>query len=151
MYLGVYSSCCQHPTGFAASCAFDGTMNQNSAFLICEVNGKFAAQAYVYFARDKSTIVLDSLETIGNELYYSKVNSSAVFELLKEFSKFVGDNINVHIGDSKVSLGTLAEVEAVENPVKEIRDYTSYFNSFTDAGDNEMYTDASKQFVIPKY
>ena len=151
MYLGVYSSCCQHPTGFAASCAFDGTVNQNSAFLVCEVNGKFAAQAYVYFARDKSTIVLDSLETIGNELYYSKVNSSAVFELLKEFSKFVGDNINVHIGDSKVSLGTLAEVEAVENPVKEIQGYNTYFSSFTDAGDNEMYTDASKQFVIPKY
>ena len=150
MYLGIYSSCCQHPTGYAATCAFDGTMNQNSAFLICEVNGKFAAQAYVYFARDQSTIVLDSLETIGNELYYSKVNSSAVFELLKEFSKFVGPNINVHIGDSKVNLGPLEETTAIPNPVQEIQGYNSYFNSFTDAGDNEMYTDASKQYKIPK-
>lgn len=150
MYLGIYSNCCQHPTGYATSCAFDGTMNQNSAFLICEVNGKFAAQAYVYYAKDQSTIVLDSLETIGNALYYSKINSSAVFELLKEFSKFVGDKINVHIGDSKVNLGALEETTAIANPVQEIQGYNSYFNNYTDAGDNEMYTDAAKQYLIPK-
>ena len=95
--------------------------------------------------------MVDSLETSGKERYDSKRNSSAVFEVLKEFSKFVGDNINVHIGDSKVSLGAVAEAEAVKDPVKEIQGYNTYFSSFTDAGDNEMYTDASKQFVIPKY
>ena len=47
-------------------------------------------------------------------------------------------------------MGTLEETTAIANPVQEIQGYNSYFNSFTDAGDNEMYTDASTQYKIPK-
>jgi hypothetical protein len=148
MYLGIYSSCCQHPGGHAATCSFDGVINPKSAFLVCEINGKLAAQAYVYTGQD--AIVLDSLETVGNTIYYSQKNTSALLSLLKDFASSLPNDFSLHIGETKLKLPNLEKVNTVKNPTKEFFEYITYFEKYTDAESNEMYTDASIQHLIPR-
>lgn len=85
MFLGNIAQCCQHPEGEAASCSFDGTFNENSAFMVTEVNGDLSLMAYVW-QDENGNVCFDNFETIGNEVFHSPRIQNVVKKLLQDFA-----------------------------------------------------------------
>jgi hypothetical protein len=98
MYLGVIASCCQHPDGQAATCAIDGHVNPKAAFMVIELKNKIIAEAYTW-EDNNGNICLDSIETVGNEAYYSDKNKEIVRELLIQFGN-AQSNCMVNVGNN---------------------------------------------------
>lgn len=154
MFLGHYAECCQHPTSYASTCAIDGHVNPNSAFLVFEINGQLGAEGYVWTA-DDNVIVIDSLETIGNELYHSTRNKKIMEELLIDFANSL-DNIEVRIGSGPIDFDDFELAEKREIIIHDdefvIEEYKKFFNEFAPPGySDSMYSDAKNvQSIVPR-
>ena len=154
MFLGIYSSCCQHPKGWAGSCAIDGHLNPRAAFCVWEMKNEMIMQSYVWSDED-GNICFDSLETIGNQAFYKENVKNAISALLLDFTKNVG-NVMVVAGNNidnffnKPSSGRL-----IRNPTKTYKYKEPEFPvnidglliEFCDNGSG-LYTSDSKDQVV---
>lgn len=154
MFLGHYAECCQHPTSYASTCAIDGHVNPKSAFIVFEINGQLGAEGYVWTA-DDNVIVIDSLETIGNEFYHSSRNKKIMEDLLIDFANSLG-NIEVRIGSGPINFDDFELAEKREIIIHDdefvIEEYKKFFNEFAPPGyGDSMYSDAKNvQSIVPK-
>lgn len=150
MFIGQYSECCQHPTSYAASCAFDGQTNPNSAFMSIELNDEWIGAGYVWTNKDGG-LCIDSVETIGNELFHSTTNKELFKKLLIEFSSSLGDRV-LTMGRGKINFNEFEEDDdpLLNSDKSVIRKYENYLRDFTPDNTSEMYTDAHKQRIVPK-
>jgi len=152
MFLGIYAECCQHPTSYAATCALDGQSNPNSAFMVFEINGQLAGEGYVWTVLNKDgDLVIDSLETIGGELFHSPKNKQIVKRLLIEFSASLGDRM-LTMGKGPINFEEFEEYEDPETNSDEsvIENYKKYLQKFHPYGETDMYSDAEEQRIVPK-
>ena len=150
MFLGQYAECCQHPTSFAASCALDGHLNPDSAFMVFEINGELGAEGYVWTDLN-GNLVIDSLETIGNDLYHSTRNKQIIKKLLSDFSSSLGKK-ELYLGKGPIMFD---DFEENDDPYKNsdttyIEDYDNFLSTFTPYGNTDMYSDAESQSIVPK-
>jgi len=61
VFLGIHSTCCQHPDGAASACAWHGTASVNGGFYIIEdTDGDIVAQSWTW--KTGKAIVFDSIE-----------------------------------------------------------------------------------------
>jgi len=152
MFLGIYAECCQHPTSYAATCALDGQSNPNSAFMVFEINGQLAAEGYVWTTTNNDRdLVIDSLETIGGELFHSTKNKQIVRYLLIEFSASLGNRM-LFMGKGPINFEEFTEYEDPEtnNDETVIENYKKYLQKFHPYGDTDMYSDAGEQRIVPQ-
>jgi len=150
MFIGQYAECCQHPTSHAASCSFDGQSNPNSAFMSIELNDEWIGAGYVW-TNEEGGLCIDSIETIGNELFHSTTNRELFKKLLIDFSNSLGDR-TLTMGSGKVNFDKFDEDDdPFQNDDKSvIRKYEDYLRYFTPGNTDEMYTDADAQRIVPK-
>jgi len=64
--LGLFTNCCQHLNGAAASCARHGVQDESSAFYVVEKAGKIIAQSWAWRSK-KGDLVFDSIESLSSE------------------------------------------------------------------------------------
>lgn len=150
MFIGQYAECCQHPTSWAASCAFDGQANPNSAFMSIELNDEWIGAGYVW-TNEEGGLCIDSVETIGNELFHSTTNKELFKKLLIDFSNSLGDRV-LTMGNGKVNFD---KFEKDDDPLLNLDEsvigkYEEYLEAFTPGRSGEMYTDAETQRIVPK-
>ena len=150
IFIGQYAECCQHPTSWAASCAFDGQANPNSAFMSIELNDEWIGAGYVW-TNSEGGLCIDSIETIGNELFHSTTNKEIFKKLLIDFSNSLGERV-LTMGRGKVNFD---KFEEDDDPLQNdnrfvIKLYEGYLRDFTPGGSDEMYTDAESQRIVPK-
>ena len=150
IFIGIYAECCQHPTSYAASCAFDGQANPNSAFMSIELNDEWIGAGYVW-TNEEGGLCIDSIETIGNDLFHSTTNKELFMRLLMDFSNSLGDR-TLTMGYGKVNFNQFEEViSPLGNDDKSvIEKYIDYITSFNISGDDQMYSDANSQRIVPK-
>jgi hypothetical protein len=150
MFIGQYAECCQHPTSHAASCSFDGQSNPNSAFMSIELNDEWIGAAYVW-TNEENGICIDSVETIGNQLFHSTTNRELFKKLLIDFSNSLGDKV-LSMGSGKVNFDKFDKDDdpLQNNDESVIIKYKDYLIDFTPGNTDEMYTDAHSQRIVPK-
>lgn len=64
--LGLFTNCCQHLNGAAASCARHGVQDESSAFYVVEKAGKIIAQSWAWRSK-KGDLVFDSIESLSSD------------------------------------------------------------------------------------
>jgi len=150
MFIGQYAECCQHPTSHAASCSFDGQSNPNSAFMSIELNDEWIGAGYVW-TNEEGGLCIDSIETIGNELFHSTTNKELFKKLLIDFSNSLGDR-TLSMGYGKVNFDKFDKDDdpLQNNDESVIKKYKDYLIDFTPGNTDEMYTDANAQRIVPK-
>lgn len=150
MFIGQYAECCQHPTSYAASCAFDGQANPNSAFMSIELNDEWIGAGYVW-TNSEGGLCIDSIETVGNELFHSTTNKELFKKLLIDFSNSLGDRV-LTMGHGKVNFDTFENdnYPLLNSDRFVIKNYENYLTDFTPDNTSEMYTDAETQRIVPK-
>ena len=150
MFIGQYAECCQHPTSYAASCAFDGQANPNSAFMSIELNDEWIGAGYVW-TNSEGGLCIDSIETVGNELFHSTTNKELFKKLLIDFSNSLGDRV-LTMGRGKVNFDTFENdnYPLLNSDRFVIKNYENYLTDFTPDNTSEMYTDAETQRIVPK-
>lgn len=67
--LGLYTGCCQHLEGAAASCARHGVTSPYSGFYVVEYKGEVVAQSWAWRGT-KGELVFDSIEMRGGDYQY---------------------------------------------------------------------------------
>jgi hypothetical protein len=116
IFLGQYTSCCQHPDNAAYSCAIDGTMSPNACFFVVENNlGKIVGQSYVWQDLN-GNVCFDSFETggAGSSVFHSDAKQKIVKSLLQKFTAKMG-NVKVTLGSSAINITDKATT-ALQNP-----------------------------------
>ena len=116
IFLGQYTSCCQHPDNAAYSCAIDGAMSPNACFFVVENNlGKIVGQSYVWQDLN-GNVCFDSFETggAGSSVFHSDAKQKIVKSLLQKFTAKMG-NVKVTLGSSAINI-TDKSTTALQNP-----------------------------------
>ncbi len=93
MFLGEYSSCCQHPENAAYGAAFDGCLSPKACFFVIEDNSRqIHIQSYVWEDRD-GNICFDSFEKGSRELFYSPTKKMQAQQIIMSIIKNMGDRL----------------------------------------------------------
>jgi hypothetical protein len=112
MFLGVYTGCCQHIKGYAGSCAMDGHLNKNAAFVVFEKYESIIAQSYVWSDED-GNICFDSIEKKDR---FNNIDNDEIKELLITFASSLPSNIKCTVGNNP--LGFERTNNPLRNPTK---------------------------------
>lgn len=111
LFLGEYTGCCQHPNGQGSSCAWDGAMNSNSAFVVLEYRGEVKFQSWVW--RSKDTLVFDNIEG-GCKADLLEDAKKTYLKGINAFSGIFGvKNLLVGTGNSDIKL----DFQKKQNPL----------------------------------
>jgi hypothetical protein len=115
-----------------------------------ELNDEWIGAGYVW-TNEEGGLCIDSIETIGNELFHSTTNRELFKKLLIDFSNSLGDR-TLYMGHGKVNFDKFDEDDdPFQNDDKSvIRKYEDYLRYFTPGNTDEMYTDAGAQRIVPK-
>ena len=93
MFLGEYTSCCQHPENAAYGAAFDGCLSPKACFFVIEdTSKKIHVQSYVWEDRD-GNICFDSFEKGSRELFYSPSKKIQAQQIIMNIIKNMGDRL----------------------------------------------------------
>lgn len=138
MFLGVITSCCQHPKSWAASCAIDGYLNPLACFAVFERNNSIVMQAYVWSDKN-GNVCFDSVEGKATD---SDMKSAK--ELMLQFARSIRGKCTV--GSNK--LGFNVTTDSIKNPseTNELPEIKSLLDSYTPQKNNKFYNaDSSRQ------
>ena len=151
MFLGNISECCQKPDGAARSAAFDGTFNENSAFMVIEINNELALMAYVW-QDENGNVCFDNFETIGGKVFHSPRVQDVVKRLLMDFASSLpeGKRTTHGTGYVEINLGFKLSSKPLENNLN----YTlnpKYEHMGDLLGRGFYYEDSEEQNEIPRH
>jgi len=66
LFLGLWTNCCQHPSGAADSSAWSGYLQNHSGFYVIEKRGQIIAQSWAWSVDNK--VVFDNIEALDKSL-----------------------------------------------------------------------------------
>ena len=91
MFLGQYTTCCQHPEGQAYTSALDGQVSPQACFFVVEdKTGKIHMQSYVW--EDAfGNVCFDSFETGTNDFFHSQTRKNLLKEMIHELASKMGE------------------------------------------------------------
>lgn len=148
MFLGLDTKCCQHPRDYAASCAYDGFVNPNAAFVVFEnINGELLFQSYVW-ADENDNVCFDSIEGATRDIRNDSNLLESVGILLKNFAKSLPSGKICTTGSSY--FGRMAPTP-LKNPTtsNKIPIISDLLTSFSPYKDDRLYiSDSQTQFII---
>jgi hypothetical protein len=138
MFLGVITSCCQHPKSWAASCAIDGYLNPLACFAVFERNNSIVMQSYVWSDKN-GNVCFDSVEgkATVNDMKSAK-------DLMLEFTRSMRGKCTV--GSNR--LGFNVTTDSIRNPseTNELPEIKSLLDTYTPQKNNKFYNaDSSRQ------
>ena len=94
---GLLTDCCQHLNGAGADCALKAWKEPTATILAIYKGARMVGQAYVWLSKSKDSVVIDSLETLGN------ANRKLIAELVYRFTnRFTENNsfMTVYVGEN---------------------------------------------------
>jgi hypothetical protein len=103
MFLGNYTSCCQHPGGAGEECAYHGQCSPYGAFfVVTDAGGRIIAQSWTWESAE-GDLTFDNIETRGLQ-----GREQVVMQLYEKAAEAIGaDNVRIGEGHSKIDLGHL--------------------------------------------
>jgi len=91
MFLGQYTSCCQHPEGEAFTSALDGQVSPQACFFVVEdKTGKIHMQSYVW-EDSFGNVCFDSFETGSSDFFHSENRKQLLKEMIHELASKMGE------------------------------------------------------------
>ncbi len=144
IFLGQYTSCCQHPDNAAYSAAIDGTISPNACFFVVENHlGKIVGQSYVWQDLN-GNVCFDSFETggAGSSIFHSDSKQKIVKNLIQKFASKMG-NVKVTMGSSAINITDKATT-ALQNPALGL---AKLYNTYG-ALPSIYFADSSTQYLI---
>ena len=144
IFLGQYTSCCQHPDNAAYSAAIDGTISPNACFFVVENHlGKIVGQSYVWQDLN-GNVCFDSFETggAGSSVFHSDSKQKIVKNLIQKFTAKMG-NVKVTMGASSIMITDKATT-ALQNPALGL---AKLYNTYG-ALPSIYFGDSSTQYLI---
>lgn len=94
---GLLTDCCQHLSGAGSDCALKVWKEPTATILAIYKGVRMVGQAYVWLSKSKDSVVIDSLETLGN------ANRKLIAELVYRFTnRFTENNsfMTVYVGEN---------------------------------------------------
>jgi hypothetical protein len=150
MFLGQYTSCCQHPEGEAYTSAFDGQISPQACFFVVEdKTGKIHMQSYVW-EDSFGNVCFDSFETGSNDFFHSENRKTLLKEMIHELVSKMGER-KVTGGEGPYNNAytlrvdsTAKKTPSLYNPYKS----TEYFDDTFGINFEVYETDSSNQALI---
>jgi hypothetical protein len=130
---GNATNCCQHVSGQAKSCVYQGSKTEDNAVFIITKDDKIIAQSFVWIVKDQLTF--DSIEFLGGN------NSKQVAECYKEYSTRA-------LEESKILKTITCGSKGRLHNSSESNSWKTASN--THSAPSGLYTDARTQYLIAK-
>jgi hypothetical protein len=144
LMLGKITECCQEPTSWAASCAYDGHLNPLAAFAVFEIGNEIIFQSYVW-SDEEGNICFDSVEGLRDNR-----NNKEKVKLARQLLLNFKDSV-----DGKCTVGSNVlrfneQTERLINPTKthEENDIKSLLVKFSPNKEDFYDGDSRRQSIV---
>lgn len=145
MMLGKITECCQEPTSWAASCAYDGHLNPLAAFAVFEIGNEIIYESYVW-SDEEGNVCFDSIEASKRSYKLDSDKIILAKNLLLEFKESIDGQCTV--GNN--FFGFMKPAEALKNPTEthEEDDVKALLIKFSPNGENFYIGDSRNQYKV---